>query len=1216
MRSLFFSIIFCFSLTSFGQRVDTLDLENTTDFYYQTGDSTYIFVKTNLDSISISKANVNDVSSSFEYSNKIVKFYTPKNKNIEYGFHVIRNSDTIDSFTLYPAVKTKFDKGFGVYDVNKILNPGSYYDIITDSTSKGKKLSINGRKIEIKANDLFSIYAFNAKSKKFEYSFVEIGADTLIFKRKLHLPGANVLINARVIIVENFDGPILDVTPIKNGRELLVDKYEKGEDGRNADTLRIFYDTLICSKAYKGKLFIANGGDGQNAPIGKNGQNFPTVTNVSNSITVKAKCDYFPKKRDLIIEIPNNENSHLLAELVVIKDEEIQKEHSAKEHESVTTHNCRYNGINSSLGFLNDNSLIQSTKPIIGGRPGEPGNGGVIICNKSITEYSEIKGGNAGEKDIIRVGGKKSGILNPYKLQVNINKKNNFSYTWAAQMLPDDISLEPLIAINAVGKSGVVSIDTIRNKWANINYIKFIINYALDLYRFGHVDESRKIFEIYKKQYFDVSITNISSRDSLLKDALSKTTNEALIKMNANLDYYGNSYGFVPGMDFVQNFQSYKNSIHNLARTYTSALYLERQYKKEDSRYKRNVDNILDYIESNLFIDEEFQKIENEEIPKLEKQLDSATQYLEQISMKIKNLDAVFKAKAKKIIQKREDKEKDRKFLQTLTSIAKVVPVYQPALGMVATGIEAFALKEPGNNFGDQLSHVVNDYQNIRANKANFDSFKKSFDNVVNDGSSDPIYKKLYNGKDVLGKSVQPYLQSTEKILKSLNSRKVSKESVEAEIAKLKNKHPQYKSLIDSVSIIAEYNQKMVVNISKLTSKLIQLDQKIQHNCQFVSKIKDDVASSILSNSSETGDISIIKDQIIDEILLQQYHFAKAYEYFVLMQYKGYESTYKLLRRDRIEKVINYDSLITSIEGIFLNDITSIATKGINILNSDFATQMLTTKLSIPIEKEDIERLNNNNELKLNLFRTPVYNRINRYLATHQDFLIEDIEIEPAFDTNSSNEFKQNVNWCGTHISISHLGVSTRYNGTEKHNFYHYSKGNANKPFYEWNWDVEILPKYKKQKTVEDQTYLNLINILTDGYSQKTRKLISFDSDFYIRKIDDNPLDKKIKLENLTLDISFVLVPRGSNSGLYLFQTENMSSRIPVSIYVGSTVTQGFCTYYRNFPKESSIDISVPEIWEGKKFSHWQENGKTVQGDNRRTVRLTESIHKIAPIYK
>ncbi|MDB5252463.1 MAG: hypothetical protein JWP27_1632 [Flaviaesturariibacter sp.] len=953
------------------QKVDTFDLQDPTDFLYTPGDTMRVYVRPAVDSATVRWPGSENNFFTYDTASRILSFATQKGSTAEHRALVMHASgDTLNDLFFSPALSLRRRTGFNTYNVLNILDDRNYIRFDFDTAGSARSLKVSARKIVFENKPGNQLYKFNYRpGQEFtQFRTIEIGADTLVLNDRMHFPGTKLTIRARVLLVNYTGGqPAIDITPLKYDHGVVpVERYAAGRNGTPADTLFLFYDTLV-SKHENKILFAANGGDGENAPVGTNGLDYPALAVFPTTFTPKKSggCD------NITASLPNDPRSAKVAVLDFF--------HRVTIHEGCDCHggpgghgpvategepanyNCDYTLVGDRLSPVINYAAAQ---PTLGGKPGEPGNAGTIVSNQDVDSMSLLSGGAAGDRDKPRTSGKYNGPTELYSLRMYKG-----AATWTRVYPPEPKVLEPLKPARDRGDSGRIVRTDAPATWVDDAYLQYVVDYAEDLFRFGGVDEARSLLELYEARYFNAS--GATSLDTVLKRDLHSRVKSALSKINANVDFYGNRYGFVPGLDIVRNAEIYKASVRSYIETYAACLFLENVTATDQLAYNSAVRRIEAFLEENLNLKATLEQIDNEEIPAIHRKMDTATLYLERITAAVKRLERQFEKKAKSIVDERERREKNRSFLKGITTLAKVIPVYQPALGLAASTFEAFVLKEDGAGLLDQVGHVANDYKNINGMMASYEAFKTTVGEKLGAGTPGvPLYKKIYENRKPLMASLQPYVESTQKILAGLNNRKVLKQSVEAEVAKLKAKHPTYAKLVDSVKIMVDLNASLMESVVSLENKLVAIDKAIMVNSVILDDIKTNQAGISIPSLRKQQVISSIKKDVIEKLYYQQYLYAKAYEYFMMKPYGGYEATFKALRDENM-KGKDTAQIVTALLKLYSYDAEKLNLDASILLNTRMLEADRSTTVTFNIGRGELRRLNAGEPVTLNFFRNP-----------------------------------------------------------------------------------------------------------------------------------------------------------------------------------------------------------------------------------------------------
>jgi hypothetical protein len=1197
------------------QRVDTFDLMDPVDYTYVPGDTMRIYLKPVVDSADIRWAGNEDRFFRFDPATRILLFTTQGGSTAEHRALVMHASgDTLNDLVFSPALTLKPRVGFNTYNVLNILDERNYIRFDFDTAGPIRTMKVSARKLvfENKLGNQLYKFSYRPGQEFTQFRTIEIGTDTLILNDRMHFPGAKLTIRARVLLINYTDAkPAVDITPLKYDHGIVpVERYATGRAGSSADTLFVYYDTLVALQENK-VLFAANGGDGENAPVGKNGLDYPTITPFPTTFKPKPSnsCD------DITAKLPNDPRSSKVAvidyfhRVTIHEHADHQGDHGGGHGPTQTQiplpfYDCDYTLKGDRLTPVLNYAPAQ---PVPGGKPGEPGNAGAIVSNHDVSAWSHLTGGAPGDRDKPRTNGKYSGPTELYSLKLHKGVP-----TWTRVYGPEPKVLEPQMAARDRGDTGRFIRTDAPVAWVDESYLSYVVDYAEDQFRFGGVDAARELLSLYNDRYFNAG--SVGGGDTTLRHDLRNRVTSALNKIDANIDFYGNRYGFVPGLDIVRNAEIYKASVRTYIDTYAACLYLENVTATDQSAYDASIRKIEVFLQENLNLAKALQDIDNVEIPAIHGRMDTATIYLERITASIKRLERQFEKKAKDIIKDRERKEKNRSFLKGITTLAKVIPVYQPALGLAASTFEAFVLKEDGAGFMDQVSHVATDYRNINSMKASYESFKATATSTVLNGAPGvSLYKKIYDNREPLLNSLKPYVESTQKILAGMNDRKVLKQSVEAEVAKLKARHPMYAKLVDSVKIMVDLNASLMENVVSLENKLVAMDKAIMVNSVILDEIKSSLAGISIPSLRKQQVLASLKKDVIEKLYYQQYLYAKAYEYFTMKPYGGYEATFKALRSENV-KAKDTARIIAALQQVYAFDAEKLNLESSIALNTNLPALESSTSVTFNLSRGDLRRLNAGETLGLNFFRNPYWQRITKNLEQFQDVQIYDISLRPVYTRTSIDAaLAGDAAYANSNITITHSGVSTRYSGDDVYQFYHVTRDG--KPFFKWEFDYDIVDR-RLTRVVQGETYQQLVSLLTQRQvpDEALRKVVSFDSDFVLEKKDETVNSTAVELDSLMVTLKLYMLPRSGVPSLLLVG-EGATADIPFTVAQGRNVFRSAGFLYQGFKPGDALQIEAPAVWNGRPFKYWSFKNEKLPG-NVMSVRADQAIRIYRPVYE
>lgn len=1170
-------------------------------------------------------------------SNNVISFKPDKSDIQPVNVSLATSTDTF-SFTIIPQFYFETSSSFLPYNVGSTLEPINFYRILIDSSDvKNKQLIIEGKEILFdNSNNLINEQLFKVSEIEYPYTKVSIYADKLIVKTNAWFPGVNLTVRANKLIFDGSQGAVmLNNTPYKYWTpESISPQKTIGDKGKDCDTMFVYYRTLelknFSTNDTSPKLFSAIGGQGETAPFGSDGVPYPKVEIISKFDTIPvavalSTCGsrgFVPATHAVtgIIDDPRNGGLvYIWFNKGVASTHEV-RQGGGRDIEYITE-GCGYQQrkqIDLYSKIFNDDTKKKAL-PHQGGMPGKGGKGGVIFSNNDIKNFALLEHGKDGELDTIRKSGAIDGPKEIWGYEVD-NVKPEYNKGYIQWYYPQDTLLQPLTNNNQNEENGNVLVknDSI-DYYKSVKYARYAISQADELFRFGYIDSAAIIYNDYLKNFFINQNQSLTLEDSIEYEILEAKTRINQNKIYSNLDYYGNPNNWVPKLNIVLNYSLYKATLRNNFHLISQALYFLNEVKKN----KKNTESLKSLLSnlsaSNTDFQFRIQNLTTKEIPELQLQMGLVDSYIKLVDEKLKKVEAEINAQAEGIITERERKAKQIAFFKTLTGIAKIIPVYQPALGLAATSIEAFALKEGGEGAINKLSYFSENYNEMKKNQ---ELIKVNLSNALEkskSSSGEISFSSIKANREEISRNLSPVIKTMDGILKRTAYQPMPADALSIEIARLKEENGEYRGLIDSISHLVYLNKDITDKIIKISSEITNLSSALQNNISAVLAIKIELSSSRLISQNTILMIENIKADAVSNILYYQYLFAKSYEYFTLKQYRGYEKTAPLLNAlPNMDKEPNPDNIYNAIEALYEAEVDLTIQSSIAGLNTD-NTIPLQHKQTFEISKTDIENLNKQDTLKINLFRNFNYNVLSKKLISYDDILIKDIEIRPVYLDSEIDAFR-NSGFAKSSIVVSHTGYSNRYDNEKKYSFSHL-KEESNMPRV-WRLDYDFKNVPSENYVEFDQTYLKLlcefINSKNNDFCQNNIKSdVGYDSDLWIYKEDNQADGNNINLQKLFLTISFSAKSRknSSSKSIVSFYSSNKETESIIYIkYKGER--NNFINFnYLVLERNEQFEIYCDTKNNGKTFKYWlTNNGRVYQ--NNYLFSLVKPYYYFIPVYE
>lgn len=235
-----------------------------------------------------------------------------------------------------------------------------------------------------------------------------------------------------------------------------------------------------------------------------------------------------------------------------------------------------------------------------------------------------------------------------------------------------------------------------------------VIEYVKDLYLSGH---DGKALEITKRYLGLIEAVPADRREAFA--ASEQELSGLKLRLESGLDYFGNPFGYVPNLSFATLVSQYQDQAKRFSKGLALGLWMQRQdweLKKTSDHFTELVTQLQSQVEadSNAF-------------DSAQTKLGELTALASDVSIKqnavdqeLLNREQELAAEAQKHMDEKHRKQQDafKSFLNTVAKVAKVIPVYQPALGMAASAVEMATNDNQGSTV-DLAVGLFSTYNNL-----------------------------------------------------------------------------------------------------------------------------------------------------------------------------------------------------------------------------------------------------------------------------------------------------------------------------------------------------------------------------------------------------------------------------------------------------------------------------------------------------------------------
>ena len=1065
---------------------------------------------------------------------------------------------------------------------------------------------------------------------------LRVFAETVIIRNALRLPQTKVAIHARELRFEDQPGSgeiaRIDTTPRDD--QTVPGESENGVGGLKAGDIELAVERLYTSSD-AGPRFVLRGGNGQSAGLGRD-----SVDRVGRPMNVLETFRWCPCFRNPLL-LPSLES------------------------------NCSWSGVNEDGApkpwggdvvfvqlfdwrgrpwcTMGEQSWPQDGEDAVpSGRPGSGGDGGDIFATVDIPPFMiDSSGGSAGDKAPDVFGGEPGSPATALWLRARPLTEDELragcpypegTSTWygafrshgfyaptcvglttellvfevfdsrTAAKGQDAVAPDADILVGSAGSFGRLASP---KEWFHPSSVRGVLHHVREAYLQGHMDFARETLEVYSAllDAYEASQDGVAVPGEL--HLIRQEVDNLLGRVVSNLDYFGNPAGWVPMLSFEVTKTAFEREIDSAFKLLYSIYWLEKIAHDQHDRVEA-----LNVTRNGLV----------EEIGGLEEAYSAATTSLPGLTTRFEGLkDDIFRFEARlqeileQLVREARNKVKKRhkvpgwkKAASVLSSVAQVVPVGQPVLGAIGTGLD-LVLKRTGTEIS--LQTLREDFKSIK--KVEFSKFAtdaKDFkDKVKEIKSKDPgnviaDAKAIYEGLNLLAEKFAPVIDSVRSAIKKTS---VPKGEVEAELAKLKARHPEFVELTKEVEELNRRKEQIVAQIADATDTVTRVAVEIQRNLAAI----DALNRNILENASEIDFrvalyLEEIERQTKDRLIRYQYLMAKAFEYRILKPAPVDFTLPELIEEFQNIAARGLDGtpwkatpdVFADVKNLFVQELRHIAANIVEDLASNAPER--SAPVAFSLQPEELDELNDHGTVTINLFESGLFG------FTEENIRIVDlmtreivVDAEPGVDVT-------------LRIRFEHSGDSLLSFKGKTYSFSHFRNSSVNpitwKTVYD-NYDGTLAETHPS--AASDSLIRHLLPDLRPGevllYSRPSAW-----ADIVIT-VEARPVHEIVGIERLRLAVNYDYSEKPSDKVELSVQTDG--DLAPVITFDQEDLNErrdGRGDFRRVFSKSDTASLRADSVYGNYTFHKWtDERGRDLDPpalDRTLAVNLSEPISLVA----
>jgi hypothetical protein len=805
-------------------------------------------------------------------------------------------------------------------------------------------------------------------------------------------------------------------------------------------------------------------------------------------------------------------------------------------------------------------------------KSGDGGSGGDFKCTLDLSPFVSVNGGPAGE------------ISN--------------------QALPGN-----------PGMPGTIGLMDYQMSWLHPLAMKTVLLHAKDAYLYGYLEFTKTVCDEYFTYVNDYQLLT-DEWDSLptqIRGDLVQQQQEFQTisqQIGNNKDFFGNPAGWVPLVSFEVTKAIFDQEIDRAIDVMYLSYWIKTKSTSMENKQaamqnaKEKTKELLEY-NLNAYTD-----IVGK-IPSLQAKADAINVEVDSTLAWITRLEDEMVESAQAIAEEKNRPKKVkkwRKICNVAGKVMQVVPLYQPAMGAIGTGLETVS----DMNFNDPLGSAIQlvgigadlyqtDWQGSYGNLTNQM-------NALNPGNIDTI-SNLSGYVQNLAQYRRPISDILGIVNKKAENVKVSEEQIQAELSNLMAENSKFKELGIRIDSLKKVQVTFYADFMGAMEKSARLIDEIQEGALSIDAL--DVSVVELGNqmiyARAMDYLNGMEQRARNRLLKYHYYMAKAYEYRLVDGYPGELVLLGIYNKFQEFVTDNPDQLLSpeqfgALKAIYEEQLSSI-TEAIyeQFINNPPGSQSVTEYVFYPEEVAMLNNLNSGESVYINLFESDK----GIFTLGEEDLRINNITINVEYHTEGGSPAPAG----NFELYLYHSGESKIHKDGQVYAFRHYNEKTTN-PL---KWGMKMFASGTTQEINPSYASQSLLLSLIGSHNPTPNQIMLFSrpsawADIELKKLINTTNNTKFIIDNLTLLVNYdfvqnqlnsvVEVRAGEKSSEKKAMTNETTKRVMALVGIskedlaGRQNGRGFIMrpYLKN--STQTVTLTALETYNSYAFDSWEVYGK------------------------
>jgi len=678
------------------------------------------------------------------------------------------------------------------------------------------------------------------------------------------------------------------------------------------------------------------------------------------------------------------------------------------------------------------------------------------------------------------------------------------------------------------GLQGTKTMLDYKMSWLRPLAMKTILLHAKDAYLYNYLDYTRSVCEEYFAyvDYYQTLTTEWDALPTKIQGDLVQQQQEFQTiaqQIGSNKDFFGNPAGWVPMVSFEVTKAMFDQEIDRAMRVMYLSYWIKNTNQtmtQKRAAMQTALDETKGLLEENLTAYDEVIAI----LPTLESRSQEISAEVDTTLAQISRMENEMMERAEAIVEYNH-RPKKRAWWQKACDIAgkvmQVIPLYQPALGAIGSGLQTVA----NMDFSDPLGSAQ---QLIGVGTALYNTnWSASYSNLTQ-GLSNLDPSQIGGIGDISGyvKDLQQYRRPVSDILGIINEKaqetKLPAEEIQTELSKLMAENSDFKEIGIRIDSLKKVQGEFYTDFMNAMQKSARLIDEIQEGALSVDAL--DVSLVELGDrmiyARSMDYLNGMEQRARNRLIKYHYYMAKAFEYRLVQAYPGELDLLDIYDQFQTFATANANHLLTpdqfdALKAIYeeqLSTITEIIYE--QFINNPPVSQSVTEYVFWPQEIAKLNSLNSGESVFINLFESSK----GIFTLGEEDIRINNITFNIQYHTEGGTPGPSG----NFELYLYHSGESRIHKDGEIYVFRHYNDKTTN-PL---KWGKKMFASGNTQSINPSYASQSLLLSLISSHNPTPNQIMLFSrpsawADIELRKLVNTTTNTKFVIDNLTLFIDY-----------------------------------------------------------------------------------------------